>query len=153
MPFDASTGQARIQVLSVFLDEQVFGIPIPRIQDVLRPLQLTAVPLAPAYIEGVSNLRGRIVTAISLRRRIYEGGACAAQECMNVVLENNGELYSILVDRVGDVLMIDAADVEEPPATLNAVWRDFSQGVCQLDNAIMIILDADRVVQPAGERG
>lgn len=139
----------RIQVLSVFLDNTVFGIPIARIQDVLRPLQLTKVPLAPGYVEGISNLRGRIVTAINLRKRVQNGdsGSCAsAGEHMNVVVDSKGELYSILVDRVGDVLTLENEQVENPPLTLNQSWRDVTCGVHQLNGSIMIILDTERII-------
>lgn len=135
----------KLQVLSVFLGNQAFGIPIFEIQDVLRSLELTHVPLAPRHIEGICNLRGRIVTAINLRKRIQEKNEISVDH-MSVVIEWNGELYSLLVDRVGDVLTLEKTDIEEPPLNLNASWREISQGVHQLDQSIMVILDADKII-------
>jgi purine-binding chemotaxis protein CheW len=137
-----------LQVLSVYLKDQAFGIPIVNIQDVLKPLQMTQVPLAPDYIAGIANLRGRIVTAINLRSRIL-GKAVAERDSMNVVIETGGELYSILVDRVGDVLNLDPDSVEAPPLTLDETFRDLIGGVHQLDKSIMIILDTEKVIHEA----
>ena len=134
-----------LQVLTVFLGEQTFGIPILEIEDVLTPLQLTKVPLANDYIAGVSNLRGRIVTAISLRRRVQQEDN-ALETRMNVVVERGGELYSILVDRVGDVLTLQKSSIDNPPSTLNPVLNEVTDSVHQLDNSIMLILDVDKVI-------
>lgn len=138
------------QVLAVYLGAQLFGIPIARIQGVLESQPLTYVPLAPAAIKGLMNLRGRIVTAIDLRSRLGAGemqlGAAApimkaAGQNMNVVIENDGELYSFLVDRVVDVLSISCSKIEEPPLTMSASWRRVTSGVFQLQDKIMVILE------------
>ncbi len=139
------TSNDKIQVLSVFLDEQMFGIEISKIEDVLMPLHLTEVPLAEAHIQGVSNLRGRIVTAINLRKRL-KMDSVNPSESMNVVVENHNELYSVLVDRVGDVLTLDARDIEKPPLTLNPLWHDLIDGVCQMEDTIMVILDTEKSI-------
>lgn len=134
-----------IEVLEVYLGEQAFGIPIRQVQDVLNSLQLTQVPLANSHIEGVANLRGRIVTAIDLRKRLKDKSA-PADTVMNVVLEVNNELYSILVDQVGDVFTLEGQSLEEPPMTLRTELRTVMHSVHQLEKAIMIVLDTDRVI-------
>ena len=144
----AAANDQSVQVLSVYLKDQAFGIPIANIQDVLKPLQMTEVPLAPGYIAGVANLRGRIVTAVNLRSRIL-GKATRERDSMNVVIETGGELYSILVDRVGDVLNLNTTNVEAPPLTLDAGFRNLIGGVHQLDGSIMIILDTEKVIHEA----
>lgn len=137
--------EEKLQVLTVYLGEQVFGIPILTIQDVLTSLQITGVPLANSAITGVANLRGRIVTAIDLRKRIGEKSA-GDDTHLNVVLESKGELYSVLVDGVGDVLTLDDASIEDAPITLNAGWRGLTRGVHQLEKSIMIILDPEKII-------
>ena len=133
-------------ILSVYLGDHTFGIPVVDIQDVLRTFYLTRVPLAPPYIAGVANLRGHIVTAINLNNRIFHENGDASNS-MNVVIEHsNGELYSLLVDRVGDVLTLDKSNIEEPPLTLNDSLRNVSQGVSQLEKGIMVILDVNKVI-------
>jgi purine-binding chemotaxis protein CheW len=134
------------QVLAVYLGEELFGIPIAQIQGVLETLPLTYVPLAPPAVRGVMNLRGRIVTAIDLRTSLNAGfsGAephpGAKRAGMSVVVEHDGDLYSLLVDRVGDVLTVPAARIEEPPLTMNPAWKKVSSGVFQLPDGIMVIL-------------
>jgi len=139
---------AKIQILTVFLGGQVFGIPTHSIQDVIRPVQMTQVPLAPEHIKGVSNLRGRIMTVIDLRERINEKPA-DTQKSMNVVVEQKGEIYSILVDRVGDVIDIEDSKIEPPPESLNAMWRNVLDGVYQADQKLILILNAVNVIESA----
>ena len=136
---------AKQQVLAVYLGEQVFGIPITKVQDVLDSFQLTRVPIAPPYIAGVANLRGRIVTAIDLRKRINDASP-SGESSMNVVLELNSELYSILVDRVGDVLTVEDNALEEPPVTLKQELKQVMHSVYQLSGSIMIVLHVDRII-------
>lgn len=142
--YNAAIKHTQSQVLEVYLDKQAFGIPIQKIQDVLEKLQLTGVPKSGSYIVGVANLRGRIVTAIDLRKRV--GGSGSGESKVNVVLESNGELYSILVDRVGNVLTLDSSHLEEAPMTLNPAWRNVAQGIYQLDSSLLIVLDAEKII-------
>lgn len=138
------------QVLMVYLGEQIFGVPIELIQDVLGPQQITYVPLAPAAIRGVLNLRGRIVTAIDLRSAV--GGEALADRnahYMSVVVEIDGELYSLIVDKVGDVIQIETANIEEAPLTMKAAWRQVCGGVYQLQQKIMILLNTPAILDIA----
>ena len=137
-----------LQVLTVYIDNHVFGIPILEIQDVLQVRDLTRVPLSAPHIVGVMNLRGRIVTAISLRKGISANDTSECQDNMNVVIESGNELYSVLVDRVGDVLALDKGLIEEPPLTLDESWREVTTGVHQLNDSIMIILDTEKIIHP-----
>lgn len=139
------------QVLMVYLGEQIFGVPIELIQDVLGPQQITYVPLAPTAIRGVLNLRGRIVTAIDLRSAINTGEAASDRTTsyMSVVVEIDGELYSLIVDRVGDVIKIETSDIEEAPLTMKQSWRQVCSGVYQLQENIMIILDTPSILDIA----
>ena len=135
------------QLLTVYLGQQAFGIPTVEIEDVLRPLEMTSVPMAPLYIKGISNLRGRIVTAVDLRRRF--GPECTkGNDSMNVVIESQGELFSILVDRVGDVLTLKTEDIEPVPITLSHAWHTMATGVHQLDGEILILLSPENVIAP-----
>jgi len=135
------------QFLTVFLGSQMFGIPVPHIQDVLGPQILTRVPLAPVSVEGILNLRGRIVTAINIRKRLNEKPAEGKQKNMSVVLEHEAELFSLLVDRVGDVLTIENKELEDVPVTLNPKWREVSSGVCQIKDKIMVIFDIKKILE------
>lgn len=135
-----------LQLLIVYLADQVFGIPISRVQDVLKAQKLTEVPMAPPYIAGVMNLRGRIVTALNLHKRIEDFHDRPSDKCMNVVVEDATELYSFLVDRVGDVLSIDANEIESPPLNLDPLWRSVTDGVYQMEDRIVLILNTEKII-------
>ncbi|MGE0785669.1 MAG: chemotaxis protein CheW [Sandaracinaceae bacterium] len=118
-----------------------FGVEVSLVQEVLRPQRMTHVPLAPDLIGGLLNLRGEIVTAIDLRRRLDL--EASPEEPMNVVLRRpNGAAVSLLVDRIGDVLDVPEATFEEPPVTLSGVTRALVRAICKLEDELLLILDA-----------
>lgn len=127
--------------LTLFLNGQMFGVPVLLVQDVLGPQRVTRVPLAPPEVAGSLNLRGRIVTAINLRRRLGLADYEDAARTMSVVVEHHGELYSMIVDSVGDVLSLPDGNFEKTPPTLDAVWRDVSGGIYRLEDTLLVILD------------
>jgi purine-binding chemotaxis protein CheW len=135
-----------IEYVTVRVGEQQFGIPIARVQDVFMPERLTRVPLSPPEIAGVLNLRGRIVTAVDMRRRLdlppHEGGTLIA-----VGIEQRGEAYALIVDTVGDVIKLPAAGREPNPVNLDPCWSRVAAGVHRLEDRLMIVLDADRVLE------
>lgn len=134
--------------LTITIADQIFGIPILQVQDVLGAQHVTKVPLAPPAVAGSLNLRGRIVTAIDVR-------ACLglppkvkdnSQE-MSVVVENQNELYSLMIDKVGDVMSLDQQDYEKSPSTLDPQWRDVSQGIYRLKDKLLVVLDVPRLLE------
>ncbi len=131
--------------LSVHIADQKFGIPILQVQDVLRQQTVTRVPLAPPEVAGSLNLRGRVVTAIDVRCRLglpqQEGDV---KKNMSVVVEHNKELYSLIIDRVGDVLSLSDDDFEQNVVTLDPVWRDVSTGIYRLKDELLVILDVPK---------
>src|SRR6266851_1508659 len=129
----AVAGEAQ-EFVTVTVAGQLFGIPVLQVQDVLGPQRITPIPLAPPEVAGSLNLRGRIVTAINLRTRL------------KLPRLPGGELYSILVDAVGEVLSLGAAAAQRNPPTLDAAWRDVSNGIYRLDNTLMVILNVARVL-------
>jgi purine-binding chemotaxis protein CheW len=133
--------------VTMFLEGQMFGIPVLVVQDVLGPQKITRIPLAPPEVAGSLNLRGRIVTAIDVRMRLQlpkraEGTSAG----MSVVVDLGGELYSLRVDQVGEVLSLPAAKFERNPPTLNALWREFSAGIYRLEGKLLVILDIPRLL-------
>ena len=123
------------------LDNQIFGIPVLAVQDVLRGQRIAPVPLAPKEIAGSMNLRGRIVTVMDLRVRLGMQVVAYTPKTMSVVVEHGGELFSLLVDSVGDVLNLPKAQFEQSPANLAPCWRDVSSGVYKLKNDLLVIID------------
>ena len=134
------------EFVSITVANQLFGIPVLQVQDVLSPQRITRIPLAPPEVAGSLNLRGRIVTAIDLRTRLRLPPLPQGKSGMSVVVDHGGELYSLMVDSVGEVLSLPAEIAERNPATLDPVWRDVSEGIYRLDKTLLIVLDVARVL-------
>ena len=125
---------------------QLFGIPVLQIQDVLSSYQITPIPLAPPEITGSLNLRGRVVTAIDVRLRLGLSARPKEAESMSIVAENEGELYSLMVDSVGEVLALSQSAFERNLPTLDAKFRTFSDGIYRLDKQLLVVLDVNRLL-------
>lgn len=136
----AATEQLK-QFVSVTIAGQLFGIPVLLVHDVLGPQRVTRIPLAPPEVAGSLNLRGRIVTAIDVRRRLSLAGRDDDETSMSVVVEHGGELYSLIVDAVGEVLALSDRDFEAHPPTLAAVVREVSTGIYRLSDQLLVVLD------------
>ena len=142
----AATADEHREYVSITVAGQLFGIPVLQVQDVLGPQRITRIPLAPAEVAGSLNLRGRIVTAIDLRTRLRLPPLPEGQAGMSIVVDHGGELYSVMVDSVGEVLSLSAETTERNPATLDPIWRDVSGGIHRLDKTLLIVLDVARVL-------
>lgn len=141
---DTHAGQ--IQYVTVLIGGQLFGLPIHKVHDVFVPESMTRVPLAATEIAGVLNLRGRIVTAINMRRRLSLPPREGEHGIMAVGIEYRGESYGLIIDEVGEVLNLDNAGREPNPANLNPRWAEIAGGVHRLDGRLMVILDVERVL-------
>ncbi len=125
---------------------QLFGIPVLQVQDVLSSYQITRIPLAPPEITGSLNLRGRVVTALDIRQRLGLPPRPEGAESMSIVAESEGELYSLMVDTVGEVLALAQSAYERNPPTLDAKFRAFSDGIYRLDDQLLVVLDVNRLL-------
>lgn len=132
--------------LTIMIASQRFGIPVLQVQDVLREQRVTKIPLAAPEIAGSLNLRGRIVTAIDVRKRLNIGPRDKGQSTMSVVVEHEDELYSLIIDRVGEVITLEEAQFERNPGTLDPAWRDISMGIYQLDGELMVVMDVNKLL-------
>lgn len=132
--------------VTIRLGGQLCGIPVLDVHDVLSEQGITAVPLAPPSVAGVLNLRGRIVTAINLRKRLGLAEQEADGENMSIVVEYQGEPYSLLIDSVGDVMSFPEDSYERNPVTLDACWQDISGGIFRLKGELMVLLDVEKLL-------
>lgn len=132
----------------VKLGGQEFGIPVTEVRDVLRRQRITPVPLAPPAIAGLLNLRGRVVTAIDLRRRLGLPPGAAA-DAANVVVDLGGELYALIVDAVGDVVRIAEQSLEPVPRVLDPAWREVAAAVHPTEHGFTVLLDIARLLDLA----
>jgi len=136
------------EFVTMFIEGQMFGIPVLMVQDVLGPQKITRIPLAPPEVAGSLNLRGRIVTAIGVRMRLRLKQRSGEEhgDGMSVVVDMKGELYSLMVDLVGEVVSLSNDDFERNPATLDPRWREVSTGIYRLNGQLMVVLDVPRLL-------
>jgi len=141
----AASGENRDYV-TMSIGGQLFGIPVLKVQDVLGSQTITRVPLAPVEVAGSLNLRGRIVTAVDVRLRLGLPKRENEKSAMSVVVEHEGELYSLLVDSVGEVLSLETRDYQRNPPTLNPRLREFSDGIYRLNDSLLVVLSVSSLL-------
>jgi purine-binding chemotaxis protein CheW len=133
--------------VSFRLAEQWLGLPVILAQEVLATQRISPVPLAPPEVAGFLNLRGQIVTAVDLRVRLGLAGRNQGEPAMNIVVRDGEELFSFLVDEVGDVVEVSDARVEEVPATLDEVWKTCCEGVIRLERGLLLVMSAEELLR------
>ena len=133
--------------VTLTIADQLFGIPVLTVQDILGPQKITRIPLAPPEVAGSLNLRGRIVTALDVRLRLGLAPRAEGEPAMSVVVDHRGESYSLLVDQVGEVLSLKSSDYERNPPTLDARWREFSDGIYRLNGQLLVVIHVAQLLQ------
>jgi len=135
------------QFCTFYLDKLLFGVELKGVQEVMRSLDMTQVPLAPAVVSGLINLRGQIVTAVDLRRRLELEPRPPGATAMNVVVRSDDGAVSLLVDEIGDVVEVEETSFERPPETLRGTVRAMILGVHKLNDRLMHVLDIEKACQ------
>ena len=134
------------QFSTFVVDQLLFGVEVEKVQEVIRYQEMTRVPLAPTVVKGLINLRGQIVTAVDLRRRLGLRERSASALPMNVVVRHDDGAVSFLVDEIGDVLEVEEETFELPPGTLSGEARVLIRGVYKLKGTLLIALDSDKML-------
>lgn len=129
------------QFCTFYLDGHFFGVPVEQVQEVIRYLDMTRVPLVPDVVRGLINLRGQIVTAIDLRRCLGMPDRAGVELPMNVVVRTDDGPVSLLVDQIGDVLEVEQDTCEAPPETLQGPVRSLVRGVYKLAGQLLLELN------------
>ncbi len=127
--------------VTLTLDGQLCGLPVLAVRDVLAGQKIARIPLAPPAVSGNLNLRGRIVTAIDLRRRLQLAASPDPARRMAVVTEHGSELYALMVDQVHEVVTLPAVSLAPNPPTLPAVWAAHSRGIHRVADRLLVVLD------------
>jgi purine-binding chemotaxis protein CheW len=134
-----------LQLVSFHIGGEEFGLDILRVQEIIRVQQLTRVPNSPDFVDGVINLRGKVIPVIALRRRLGLEDIPYDKQTRIVVVEVRGTVLGFIVDSVSEVLRVPSETVEPPPR-LGKVDREYVSGVGKLDNRLLILLDVDRLI-------
>lgn len=135
-----------VQFCTFYVEDLFFGIEVEKVQEIIKAQPITRVPKAAYVIRGLMNLRGKIVTAIDLRRRMRLSEQEHPETSMNVVVNHDDDCVSMLVDRVGDVLTVGLDLFEPPPETMAFAARELIRGAYKLDHQLMLVLHIDRVL-------
>src|SRR5262245_33935697 len=138
------------QYCTFYVAGHYFGLDVLKVQEVIRHQEMTRVPLASPVVRGLINLRGQIVTALDLRRRLEFEDRPADQPPVNVVVQTDDGAVSLLVDEIGDVLKVSEPLFEQPPQTLTGTARELIRGVYKLADRLLLILDTERTVSLTG---
>jgi purine-binding chemotaxis protein CheW len=141
----------RSELCTFRLDGFHFGIEVSAVKEVIRYQALTPVPLASPLVRGLINLRGQIVTAIDLRRRLQLRDRPEGELPVNIVVGSGAEAVSLLVDEIGEVADVDEASFQPPPDTLTGVARELILGAYELDGRLLLLLDVGLMVSPTEE--
>jgi len=146
VPQGAAQGHGDLlQLVSFHVGSEEFGLDILRVQEIIRVQQLTRVPNSPGFVEGVINLRGKVIPVISLRKIFGLPSAEHDKQTRIVVIEVSRTVVGFLVDSVSEVLRVPA-DTVEPPPRLGKVKREYVSGVGKLEDRLLILLDVDRLM-------
>ncbi len=142
-----------MQISTFYLGDVLYGIDINRVQEINKLADITSVPLSPAYVKGVLNLRGRIVTVIDLAYKLSKRHAKDSEDSKNIIVESKGEYIGLLVDKIWDVVHADEDKMNPPPANIGGIQGKYFKGVIQRERELVGILDIERVLaDEAGER-
>lgn len=137
----------KVKLVTMRIQGQLFGIPVEKVQDVLRAQRVARIPLAPPEIFGSINLRGRIVTVLDMRKRLGLPPREEGNPSMFVVVEHKNEHYSLMVDAVGDVVDIPEADIQSIPPNLDSQWHDIATGIWRTKDDLLVVVDVASVIR------
>jgi purine-binding chemotaxis protein CheW len=135
-----------------FLNGICFGVPIEKVQEVLEHQEITPVPLSPAVLPGIINLRGQILTTIDLKSRLNLSESEMSETAMMMVVRTSEGPMNLVVDKIGAVLDVDASLFEPPPETLKPSVHAVTTHVCKLEKNLLLVLDTEKAIQ-LGESG
>lgn len=141
-----------LHIVGFQVGRETYGVPIASLHEIVRVTDITAVPDAPEYIEGVINLRGKIVSVIDLRKRFGEKQTAANRKNRILVVESSGRLTGLIVDSASDVLKIPSSDVEPPPAVFQEGGLNCVTGLGKYKNRLIILLDMSKLLQAGSLR-
>ena len=141
-----------LDYVTVMIGDQILGLPIGRVHDVFITNRITLVPRAPSEIVGLLNLRGRIVTAICLRKRLGRPATLRQDregktELVAVGIDHGGEAYALIVDAVGEVMRLDQSTFESTPVHLDRNWAALATGMHRLEDRLLVVLDVDAILR------
>jgi purine-binding chemotaxis protein CheW len=138
-----------LHIVGFQVGRETYGVPITSLHEIVRVPEITAVPDAPDYLEGVINLRGKIVSVMDLRKRFGDKQAKLKKNNRILVVEHSGKLTGLIVDSASEVLKIAGEDVEAPPAAFQEGGLNCVTGLGKVKGRLIVLLDMTRLLAPA----
>ncbi|WKZ31838.1 MAG: chemotaxis protein CheW [Thermodesulfobacteriota bacterium] len=135
-----------LQLVTFRLGKEEFSLDILRVQEIIRHMELTRVPKTPDFVDGVINLRGKVIPVLDLRKRFGLGSDEMTNETRIIVVEVDDKTVGLKVDAVSEVLRLPADRVEAPPEMVTGVESEYIKGVGKLDGRLLILLDVEKVL-------
>ncbi len=136
-----------------YLGDLLTGVDIRQIQEIDRHLELTAIPHAPPWVRGVTNLRGEVVTVLDLRMVAQLETSEITEQSRNVIVDSQGEQIGLLVDRVADVVTVRTDEIEPPPANIGGIDSRFFRGVYKLNSELLVLLNVEEALAVDDKHG
>ncbi len=144
--YHGSDDNSLIQLVTFKIAEEEFGVDILKVQEIIRMMPITKVPNAPAFVEGVINLRGKVIPVIDMRKRFGMQAAPHDSQTRIKVMDLAGQIVGFVVDAVCEVLRIKESTVEPPPAVVAGIGSEYMRGVGKLEDRLLILLDLDKLL-------
>jgi purine-binding chemotaxis protein CheW len=135
-----------VELATFYVGDALCGMDILKVQEINKLMEMTKVPQAPDYVMGILNLRGQIVTIIDLGKKLGLTSVEVNESSRNIIVNSDNEYIGLLVTRIGDVVEAEWEKVERPPANIGGVQGVFFKGVFKMQDRLIGILDADRVL-------
>jgi purine-binding chemotaxis protein CheW len=146
MAEDVRKDEELLQLVTFSIGDEEFGVEILKVQEIIRMLEITRVPKAPDFVEGVINLRGKVIPVIDLRLRFGLQAKGHDKKTRIIVIEINKMIVGFVVDSVSEVLRIPASTIEPPPPVISGLDSEYISGVGKLDDRLLIMLDLNRLL-------
>lgn len=144
-----SETESQIQLVTFQLSEELYGIDIMEVKEIVRLQEIRAIPNAPAYVEGLYNLRGEIIPIINLHKRFHLKHAALGEDAELlsgfIIIEVAGMKLGVIIDKIERVTPIEANEIKPPPQMLSGIGTEYIQGVVNQKNGYLIILDIRRL--------
>ncbi len=141
-----------LHIVGFQVGRETYGVPIASLHEIVRVIEITSVPDSPEYIEGVINLRGKIVSVIDLRKRFGAKQVTNSKKNRILVVDSNGRLTGLIVDAASDVLKIPADDVEAAPAVFQEGGLNCVTGLGKYKGRLIVLLDTNRLLQQTSRK-
>ncbi len=138
-----------LHIVGFQVGRETYGVPIKSLHEIVRVPEITAVPDAPDYLEGVINLRGKIVSVMDLRKRFGDKQAKLNKQNRILVVEHSGKLAGLIVDSASEVLKIAGEDVEPPPAAFQEGGLNCVTGLGKVQGRLIVLLDMTKLLAPS----